>query len=182
VNVLAVPLLGLVILAQPAVAQLGELQAGVAGAYGAPHAFGAGAGLTFGVAPGRLAYTGLRWTYYFGVAEHHGPTTVRTRVQVVAVDLGLQVPLGVLELHPGVSIGWSQFTQHAVQPEASGSSQEFFGAPGVALEMRAARVALIPQLQYVFAGSPNVPWPVEHRGILFSVRCVWLSELRRIRR
>lgn len=172
------------VVAPPAYAQLGELQVGAFGGYGTGEAFGPGAGLVLGVAPGRLAYVGLRWTYYVGHTELRGATLteVRTRTQVVAVDLGIQIPTGTLEIVPRVSIGWSQFTQRARQPDASGSSSEFLAAPGVAVEMHVGRIALIPEIQYYLAGSPNLPWRVDHRAVVASVRLVFLTEIRRIRR
>jgi hypothetical protein len=93
----------------------------------------------------------------------------------------VQIPAGALEVNPGLSLGWNQFTQHASQPTASGSSAEFFGAPGVAVELHVARVAFIPELQNIFAGSPNLPWPVSHQGLLLSVRWIFLGEIHRIR-
>ncbi|HEV2672312.1 MAG TPA: hypothetical protein VGU74_14565 [Gemmatimonadales bacterium] len=172
------------IAAQPLRAQRGEFQAGVVAAYGTAPAYGPGAGLVLGVAPGRLAYLGLRWTYYFGVSEQRGsaPTDVLTKAQVIGVDLGVEIPVGAVEVFPGVSVGWNQFTQHASQPTSSGSSHEFFGAPGVAVELRIARLGLIPELQYVWAGEPDIPWPIQHEGFVFSLRCVILGEVRRIRR
>lgn len=174
----------LAIAVEPAHAQLAETQVGVVGGYSNGHAYGPGAGLTVGVAPGRLVYVGLRWMYYFGVPEHRGvaATEVRTKTQVITVDLGVQIPAGTLEVIPDISLGWNQFTQRASQPSASGYSKEFFAAPGVAVELRVARLGLIPEIQYIFAGSPELPWRVEHRGLLFSVRCVYLGELKRIRR
>ena len=168
----------------PCGAQLAEFQAGIVGAYSPAHAYGPGAGLAVGFAPGRLAYMGLRWTYYFGALEHLGiaPTSVRTKAQVIAVDLGVQVPLGVVEVFPFVSVGWNQFTQRATQPASSGSSKKILAAPGMAVELRVARLAFIPEVQYIFAGSPQLPWRIDHRGLLLSVRWVFLSELRRIRR
>lgn len=169
--------------AEPARAQLGELQAGVVVASGRGAANGAGAGLVLGVAPGRLAYVGLRWTYHFGATEQPNPLTeVQTRTQVFAVDLGIEIPAGTLEVFPGVSLGAVQFTQHARGPDASGNSWEFVAAPGLAVEVRIARFALIPEIQYTLAGAPDLPWQVDHRGLVASVRLVILHELHRIRR
>lgn len=170
--------------ATPARAQLGELQVGAIGAFGKGEAYGPGAGLVLGVATGRLAYVGLRWTYYLGDTRTRGTTAsvVSTRAQLVAVDLGIQIPAGAVEIVTGITLGWQQFTQHARQPDASGVSQEFLAAPGVALELRVGRIAVIPELQYALVGSPKLPWPVTHRGPMVSVRLVLLSELRRIRR
>jgi len=165
--------------------QLGEFQAGGVASYGTGKPFGRGAGLVVGVAPGRLAYVGLRWTYHAGVTEQRGPSTeVATRVQVFAVDLGLQIPMGRLEVVPGVGVGMVQFVQRTQAPAGAGSgaSKEFFAAPGIAVEMRAARVAVIPEVQYFLAGHPELPWSVQRRGLVASVRLVFLAEVRRIRR
>ena len=45
---------------------MGEPQVGVVGSYGVRDPYRGGAGLVLGVAPGRLAYVGLRWTHDFG--------------------------------------------------------------------------------------------------------------------
>jgi len=183
-----VTLLALFLVTATAGAQLGEFQAGGVASYGTGKPFGRGAGLVVGVAPGRLAYVGLRWTYHAGMTEQRdsgGPSTeVKTRVQVFAMDLGLQIPIGRLELVPGVSIGMVQFVQRTQAPAGAGSgiSKEFFAAPGISVEMRAARVAVIPELQYVLAGHPELPWSVQRRGLVASVRLVFLAEVRRIRR
>ena len=172
------------VVAAPARAQLGELQVGAIAGYGTGQAYGPGAGLVLGLAAGRLAYVGLRWTYHMGTTQVRGPglSEVRTRGQVFAADLGVQIPAGALEIVPFVSVGMNQFTQSASQPNASGNSREFLGAPGLAVEMRVARIAVIPEIQYYFAGAPDLPWRVRHRGLTAAVRLVFLSEVRRIRR
>jgi hypothetical protein len=158
------------------VAQLGELQVGVSASYGTADAYGPGAGLVLGVATGRLAYAGLRWTY------HTGATTagVTTRAQAFAVDLGVVIPVGALELVPGVSLGAMRFAQHAGSARAH--KVEFLAAPGLAVEVRVARVALIPELQYSLAGDPELAQPVQHRGLVAALRLVIPLEIRRIRR
>lgn len=169
-------------------AQLGELQIGVVGSYGVRDPYRGGTGLVVGVAPGRLAYVGLRWTYDFGsttvVTPPGGPTEVRDRTQVFATDLGVQIPKGAFEVVPSISLGVVQFVQRS--RSASGAtfrtSKEFLAAPGLAVQMSAARIALIPELQYYFTGRPGLTYPVHNRGLVASVRLVFLSEIRRIRR
>jgi hypothetical protein len=163
--------------------QLGELQVGAVASYGLRDPYRAGAGLVFGVAPGRLVYVGLRWIYYAGATTG---ADVRNRAQVFATDFDVQVPVkgGLLEMRPGIGIGMVQFAQRG-QPAigvVSGHSKEFFAAPGVALQMSAGRVAVIPELQYYFTGHSELPWPVHNKGLAISVRLVFLSEIRRIRR
>lgn len=169
-------------------AQLGELQTGVVGSYGVRDPYRGGAGLVLGVAAGRLAYVGLRWTYDFGrttvVTTPGGPIDVTNRTQVFAVDLGVQVPKGVVEIVPSVSLGVVQFAQRT--RSASGAAfrgaKEFLAAPGIAVQLSAARIALIPEVQYYFTGHPGLMQPVRNRGLVTSVRLVFLSEIRRIRR
>ncbi|HEX9292277.1 MAG TPA: hypothetical protein VF873_01175 [Gemmatimonadales bacterium] len=55
-------------------------------------------------------------------------------------------------------------------------------APSLALQLSASRVALIPELQYYFTGHSELTWPIYNKGLAFSVRLVFLSEVRRIRR
>lgn len=169
-------------------AQLGELQIGVVGSYSAWDPHRGGAGLVVGIAPGRVTYVGLRWTYDFGsttvVATPGGPTEVRTRTQVFATDLGVQIPKGAFEIVPSISFGVVQVAERS--RSASGavfrSSKEFLAAPGIAIQVSAAGIALIPELQYYIAGRPALQQPVQRGGVVASVRLVLLREIRRIRR
>ena len=177
-SVLALPALvcGALFTAAPARGQIGELQAGVVGSYGWNAAYGPGAGLVLGVATGRLAYVGVRWTY------HTGSTTagVTTRAQAFAVDLGVVIPVRQLDVVAGVSLGAVRFAQHA--GSARSHKVEFLGAPGLAAELHVAHVALIPELQYAWAGDPQLPQPVRHHGLVASLRLVVPIEVGRIRR
>jgi hypothetical protein len=181
------------LLASPAAGQLGEAQLGVLASYGTGRAYGPGAGLVLGVATGRLAYIGVRWAYQVGTTRLAGPaapsTEIRNRAQVFAVDLGIQIPAGVLEIVPGVSLGALRFSQHTRAPAAGGgtteraqSSTEFLAAPGVSVEVYAGRLAFIPQLQYALVGDPDLPFAVEHHGLIASLRIVVTKEMGRIRR
>lgn len=157
-------------------AQLGEVQAGVVASYGTSKASGPGAGVVLGVATGRLAYVGLRWTY------HAGATTagVTTRAQTFAVDLGIVIPVRSLDVVAGLSLGAERFAQDAASARAH--KVEFLAAPGIAAELHVAGLALIPELQYSLAGDPQLSQPVQHRGLVASVRLVILVEIGRIRR
>jgi hypothetical protein len=161
-------------------AQLGELQVGALASYGMRDPYRAGAGLVLGVAPGRLVYVGFRWIYYAGATTG---VDVRNRAQVFATDLDVQIPLrgGVLELRPSMGLGLVQFAQRPAGT-VSEYSQEFFAAPGIALQLSAGRVGIIPEVQYYFTGHTELIWPVHNKGLAFSVRLVFLSEIRRIRR
>jgi len=52
--------------ASPLPAQLAEVQIGVVASYGFRRSVQTRGGLVLGIAPGRLTYAGLRWTYYPG--------------------------------------------------------------------------------------------------------------------
>lgn len=157
-------------------AQVGEVQVGAVASYGTGEAYRAGAGAVLGVAAGRLAYMGLRWAY------HSRTTTsgVTSRAQVYSVDLGVLVPVGAVEVVPGLSLGAVRFAQRA--SGVARHATEFLAAPGVAVEVRAGRVAIIPELQYHLAGDPGLPSPIDHRGLVASLRLVWWREIGRIRR
>ena len=90
------------------------------------------------------------------------------------------IPVGALEVVPGVSLGAMRFAQHAGSARAH--KVEFLAAPGVAVEVHVARVALIPELQYSLAGDPELTQPVPHRGLVASMRLVIPIEVGRIRR
>ncbi len=183
----------LAIVGSPAPSQIGEIQTGGVGSYSTGDPFGAGAGLVLGVAAGRIAYVGLRWTYFAGTTTQRGPASspseVTTRSQQVALDLGVQVPVGRLEVVPGMSVGFVRFAQRVRAPAPGGGitvvsehETEFLAAPGVAVVVPAGPVALIPELRYTLAGSPSsLPWRVPHRGLLLSLRLVITFEVGRIR-
>lgn len=165
-------------------AQLGELQVGALASYGVSDPYGAGAGLVLGIAPGRLVYVGLHWIYYAGSTYQ---VDVTNRAQVFATDLGVQIPLrggSVMELRPGIALGVVRFAQHGSDTTGTFSdySAEFFAAPGIALQLSSARIAIIPQVAYYFTGHTEMTWPVQNKGVAFSLRFVYLSEIGRIRR
>lgn len=162
--------------ASPLPAQLGEVQAGVVASYGTSKAAGAGAGLVLGVASGRLAYLGLRWTYQAGATT----AGVTTRAQTFTVDLGIVIPVRALDVVAGLSLGAERFAQQA--GGARTHKVEFLAAPGIAAEVHVARLALIPELQYRLAGDPELAQPVQHRGPVASLRLVIPVEVGRIRR
>jgi len=157
-------------------AQLGEVHVGLVASYGTGEAYEPGAGVVVGVAAGRLAYVGLRWVY------HRGTTTagVTNRAQVYGVDLGVLIPVGALEVVPGLSLGAVRFAQRALG--IADHATEFLAAPGVSVEVPAGRVAVIPELQYHLAGDPDLPSQVDHRGLVASLRLVIPLEIGRIRR
>lgn len=160
--------------------QLGELQVGAVSTYGMRDPYRAGAGLVFGVAPGRLLYVGLRWIYYAGATT---AADVRNRAQVFATDFDVLIPVrgGRIEMRPGIGAGMVQFVQRE-GGVTTGVSKEFFAAPGVALQLSAGRIAVIPEIQYYFTGHSELSWPIHNQGLAASVRFVFLSEIRRIRR
>ncbi len=172
-------------------AQLSELHFGAIGSFGTGDAYQAGAGLTASYSPGRLAYMGLRWIYYFGSTEQltdtSGSYDVTTRAQLFAADLGLEFPVGRLEIVGGMTIGAVRFwqgTTPAATPTAApigAIGTEFMVAPTVLVEIRAGPVMFIPQVAYYFSGSPDLRWPVDHDGLALSLLLVIPIETDRIR-
>ena len=165
-------------------AQLGELQVGALASYGKADPYGPGGGLVLGVATGRLVYVGLHWIYYSGSTDQ---LDVTSRAQVFATDLGVQIPLrggSLMELRPGIALGVVRFAQLSSDTTGSASdhSNEFFAAPGIALQLSSARIAVIPQVAYYFTGHSEMSWPFQNKGVAFSLRFVYLSEISRIRR
>jgi len=160
---------------RPLPAQLAEVQLGVVASYGSGDPYRPGGGLVFGIAPGRLTYAGLRWTYYPG-ATRQG---LRNRAQVFALDLGVQIPVGPLEVVPGVSLGFIRFAQRT--GAVSEHDTKFLVAPGLSVEAHVASLALIPELQYDLAANPDLSIPVRHRGLVASLRLVLPIEAGRLR-
>lgn len=177
-------------LAGSAGAQMGEAHFGVIGSFGTGSAYQGGAGLTASYAPGRLAWLGLRYLYYAGSTDRRADSTgtwdVTTRAQLFGADLGMEYPLGAVELVGGVTMGVVRFWQGAepmgvsgVQPvEEVGNS--FVLAPTVMAEFRTGPLMLIPQVAYYFAGSPDFHWPVGHDGWALSLMVVLPLETHRI--
>lgn len=170
-------------------AQLGEVQLGSVVTYGTAGPYGPGAGLVLGVAAGRLAYVGLRWTYQAGstapVTTATSSLDVRTRVQLFTADLGLQIPAGGLEVVWGGTLGAVWFAQRvggpAVASAATEHAIEFVGGPSLSVQAHLAGLVLIPEIQYQWAGNPDLPWPVSHQGPVASLRVVVPFEVDRIR-
>jgi hypothetical protein len=177
------------LLGAPAAAQLGEVRMGAIGSYVAADAYRAGAGVTLGYAPGRLAWLGLRWIYHFGSTNRTGEGTasydVTDRAQLFGADLGLEFPLGVMEIVVGGTLGAVRFSQHteaASMPAAEGEiATEFVVAPVAMLHIRAGPLMLVPQATWYFAGSPDLRWPVDHAGPAASLAIVYPIETDRIR-
>ena len=167
---------GTLLLTSSLLAQLGEVQVGMVASYGTGEAYEPGAGVVVGVAAGRLTYLGLRWAYHRGTTK----AGVTNRAQVYTVDLGVLIPVGAVEVVPGLSLGAVRFAQRA--PGIDDYATEFVAAPGVSVQVRAGRVALIPELQYHLAGDPDFPSRVGHRGLVASLRLVVPLEIGRIRR
>jgi len=96
-------------------AQLGEAHFGAIGSYGTGDAYRWGGGLTASYQPGRLAYVGLRWIYYGGstaqVGDSAGSYQVTTRAQLFGADMGLEYPLGSVEMVGGLTLGAMRFWQ-----------------------------------------------------------------------
>ena len=177
------------LVAASATAQLAEVQLGATASYGTGMAAQPGAGVVAGGAWGRLTYTGLRWTYHATATTTQGPaaspTEVRNSFQVFALDLGVLIPVDELEVVPELSIGVARFAQHS-RPVAGGTESADYGtellaAPGVAVEVHALRLVFVPEVQYYFVGKPDLPWLVQHHGLVGSLRLVIPFEVRRIR-
>jgi hypothetical protein len=173
-------------------AQLGEVHLGAIASYGTAGSFGAGAGLIGGISAGRLVYVGARWVYFAGSSDQqidgNGSYDVRTQAQIFAADVGLQYPLGAVELVAGLTIGATRFgqqTEPAIGRTAASSTAavatEFLIAPNVSAQLRVGRLLLIPELMYSLTGSPDLRWPAAHRGALLGIRVVVPLEVDRIR-
>jgi hypothetical protein len=172
-------------------AQLGEAHFGVIGSFGTGDAYQWGGGLTASYQPGRLAYVGLRWIYYAGSSAQRGDSTgtydVTTRAQLFGADLGLEYPLGTVELVGGLTLGAMRFWQGTTPVTAPGASSvsavatEFVAAAAIRAEFRTGPLMLIPEVGYYFAGAPDLRWPVGNQGWVTSLLVVIPIETRRIR-
>ena len=162
----------------PLAAQMGELQLGGIVSYGAPRSFGEGAGLVAGIGLARLIYVGTRWVYQTGSRERPSDSQIdiATHTQRFTVDFGVMLPVGDLEIVPGVGLGALRFTQSGPIHDA-----ELLIAPSVAVHVHLAGMVAIPEVEYLWANPPRLPWAVPHRGPVAALRLVIPIELRRIR-
>lgn len=191
-------LLAGLLLPAPLAAQLGEVHLGLLGSVGTGSAWGPGVGALIGVAPGRLTYLGLRAQAHRGPTEEVDGVDVRTRMTVFAADLGFMIPVGPVELIPGISLGVLRFSQQVDDPMVEGGfgppaiATEFYPAPTLAVLIRVKGIHLIPELQVDLAGDPSTKdpgdprskglWePVSHRGVMVGLRVVIPFEVDRIR-
>ncbi|HEX9166911.1 MAG TPA: hypothetical protein VF862_13440 [Gemmatimonadales bacterium] len=172
-------------------AQLGEVHVGLLGSVGTGAAWGPGFGAIVGVAPGRLTYMGLRLQAHRGPTEElqgiEGLVGVRTRMTVFAADIGIMLPVGPVEVMPGIALGVLRFSQQVDDPMVDGGfgtpfiATELYPAPTLAVLIRVKGIHLIPEIQADLAGSPDLPAPVTHRGLMFGLRVVVPFEVDRIR-
>jgi hypothetical protein len=169
-----------------AAAQLGELHFGVIGGYGVAESYRGGAGLTFAVVPGRVSFLGLRYVYHWGSTS---PSTnanleFRTSSQTIAADLGVQIPIGSIELVIGTSLGSVRFQQDSLKagaPPVPVDAWEFLVAPSLTAYFRVGRFLLAPEFQWGLAGDPDLDHHVSHLGPVFYLRLVLPFEIDRIR-
>jgi len=161
----------------PAAAQMGELQLGGIVSYGAPRSFGEGAGLVAGIGLARLVYVGTRWVYQAGSGERPdgAQIDIATHTQRFTADFGIMLPVQGLEIVPGVGLGALRFTQGTTH------DAELLIAPGLAVHVHVAGIVAIPELEYLWANPPRLPWAVSNRGLVAGLRVVIPIELRRIR-
>lgn len=186
--------------ARGAAAQIAELHMGPLASYGTGTVYGPGGGVVVGLAAGRLTYVGARYAWFSGTTVSDVPppalcTTctrdVRSRAQMFAVDFGLLIPKGPVEVIPSVTIGVLRFAQRERLLAASNGSEisrsrhsavEFLIAPGIALEMRAGGFAIIPEILWSLAGKPDLPYAAKNQGPLVTLRVVRMIEIGRVRR
>jgi len=188
---LLVGLLLSLLLPVPAAAQLGEIRIGAIGSYVAADAYRAGAGITLGYAPARIAYMGVRWIYHFGSTEPRSDDTgtyeVTNRAQLFGADLGVEFPLGAMELVVGGTLGAVRFSQRTEPASSSSSGSEtsiatgFVAAPMAMLHIRVGPMLLAPQVTWYFAGTPDLRWPVDDSGPAVSLSVIIPIETDRIR-
>jgi hypothetical protein len=172
-------------------AQLSEVRIGAIGSYVAADAYRAGAGITLGYAPARIAYIGLRWVYHFGSTESRtdgtGTYDVTDRAQLFGADLGMEFPLGNMELVVGGTLGAVRFSQQTEpapsDPSGAGTAiaTSFVAAPMVMLHVRVGPVMIAPQVTWYFAGTPDLRWPVDDSGPAVSLSVIIPFETDRIR-
>ena len=173
-------------------AQLGEVHLGGLVSYGSGNAYQAGAGLIGGISAGRVVYVGARWVYYTGDSGEEsngfGTFTVEDRVDLYAADVGAQYPAGPVEIVAGITIGAVRFSQQSqpIPGQGTGAAEsavatEFYLAPSLSVQVRVLQLLLIPEIMYPLSGSPDLAWPVDHKGPVFSVRLVVPIEVDRIR-
>lgn len=164
----------------PASAQMGELQLGGIVSYGTPRPFARGGGVVAGIGLARLVYVGARWVYQGGSRERPAgaQADIATHTQLFTADFAAMLPVAGVEVVPGVSVGSLRFTQSGSQPTHAWALAV---APGVSLHAHVARLVAIPEIQYVWAAAPALPWAVSHRGPVAALRLVVPIELGRIR-
>lgn len=164
-----------------ALAQHGEVQLGAVASYGAPTSLRQGVGVAAGVAMGRLLYVGMRGVHHAGstrAVADAASGNLRNSSQLLLADIGLMVPVGPLEIVPGVALGAMRFNQRASETT---HATTFVFAPGLSVHARVAGLVVVPEVQYVVARNPRLAFPAPHRGAIAAVRVVFPFEVGRIR-
>lgn len=164
-----------------ALAQHGEVQLGVVASYGAPSSLRQGVGVVAGVAMGRLLYVGVRGVHHVGTtrAVAAGASgNLSNGAQVLLADIGLMIPVGPLEVVPGIALGAMRFRQRDTETT---HATKFVAAAGLSIQARVAGLVVVPEVQYYAARHPHLAYPTPHRGVVAAVRVVFPFEVRRIR-
>jgi len=109
------------------------------------------------------------------------------RAQLFGADLGLEFPLGSMELVVGGTLGAVRYSQHTESTGAttsgseSASAVEFVAAPMAILHIRIGPIMVAPQVVYYFAGVPDLRWSVGGSGPALSFSVLLPIETDRIR-
>ncbi|HUF50434.1 MAG TPA: hypothetical protein VMN60_06345 [Longimicrobiales bacterium] len=164
-----------------ALAQHGEVQLGAVTSYGAPASLRLGVGVIAGVAVGRLLYVGMRGVHHAGTTRAvagAAASNLRDNSQLLLADIGLMMPVGPLEVVPGIALGAMRFNQRASETT---HATKFVVATGLSVQARVAGLVVVPEVQYYAARNPRLAFPAPHRGAVAAVRVVFPFEVRRIR-
>jgi hypothetical protein len=161
-------------------AQHGEVQLGVVTSYGTPSTLRLGVGVIAGVALGRLLYVGVRGVHHVGtthaVAGAASPNLTNS-AQLLLTDIGLMLPVGPLEVVPGIALGAMRFNQ---RDNETTHATKFVFATGLSVQVRVAGLLVVPEVQFYAARNPDLALPADHRGAVAAVRVVFPFEVGRI--
>jgi hypothetical protein len=162
-------------------AQHGEVQLGVVTSYGAPSSLRLGVGVIAGVALGRLLYVGVRGVHHAGTTRavaSGASSNLKNNAQLLLADIGLMMPVGPLEVVPGIALGAMRFTQ---RDRETTHATKLVVATGLSVQARLGGLVVVPEVQYYAARHPHLAFAAPHRGAVVAVRVVFPFEVRRIR-
>lgn len=157
----------------PAEAQYAQVHLGAVGSYGTASAFQEGLGVTGGFLVGRVVYVGARYVRYFGSTTAGDRTTVEDDTRTLTGELGIQIPVGPVEVLAGMGVGAASFGRTGVAPPSDQvTGTTFLFAPSVMARVSVWKLIVGLEGQWLSAAPPAFDEDVVSDALAMSLRVI----------